>query len=176
MTTWDDWTRNVTDEFKSIPTEEIKRIVKERTLPFAVLMVNTQGDYNLGTVLRTGNALGAREIFYYGRKRWDRRGACGVMNYSDLIFLPNFEDIVALKSKYRFVGLEQNERSQNLRAYQFKPNTLIVAGEENCGLSSEVLDLCDDVVEIKQRGSVRSMNVGVAAGIAMFECAGKLNG
>jgi len=42
-------------------------------------------------------------------------------------------------------------------------------GEENSGLTPEMLAVCDALVYIKQFGSVRSLNVGTASGIIMYE-------
>jgi tRNA G18 (ribose-2'-O)-methylase SpoU len=48
-------------------------------------------------------------------------------------------------------------------------------GEEGTGLSKETMELCDIVVHITQYGSVRSLNVGTASGIAMYDFINKLN-
>ena len=48
-------------------------------------------------------------------------------------------------------------------------NLVWVFGQEGPGVSQELLAVCENVVHIPQLGSTRSMNVGVAAGIAMFE-------
>ena len=51
---------------------------------------------------------------------------------------------------------------------------LIFFGEEGCGLTEEILNLSDYRIEIEQYGSVRSLNVGTASGIVLFECVQRL--
>jgi tRNA G18 (ribose-2'-O)-methylase SpoU len=45
---------------------------------------------------------------------------------------------------------------------------VLVLGQEQFGIPKELLDICDDLLYIKQYGSVRSLNVGTASGIAMY--------
>jgi tRNA G18 (ribose-2'-O)-methylase SpoU len=163
------WTRNVLDKYKLLSNEEIKIDLKNNSLPFAVMMQHIEGDFNIGSVIRTANSLGAREIFYFGKKKYDKRAACGVYNYSDVKYLVSIEEIISLKEKYFFVGLENNikNKTHNINNYKWRENSLIVIGEEGSGLTQPVIDLCDDFVEIPGRGSVRSLNAGVASGIAM---------
>ena len=83
-TRWKSWTYNVVDEFKDKSTDEIKDILRATSHPFAVLMENWQGDFNIGTMIRNANAFNAKKVFYYGKKRYDRRGAVGTHHYVDL--------------------------------------------------------------------------------------------
>ena len=62
-------------------------------------------------------------------------------------------------------------REQPLEEKKFKPGTTLIFGGESDGLSDEILLFCDDIREITSYGSTRSVNVGVASGIAMFEWA-----
>ncbi|NBO56270.1 MAG: TrmH family RNA methyltransferase [Actinobacteria bacterium] len=166
------WTRNVIDEFKELPNEEIKRRIEERSNGFAVLMCHITGDFNIGTVLRSANFHGAKDFFYHGKKKYDRRGCVGVHNYTPMKFLDELEDIKAIKEDYTLVALENNIEGTS-RLYDFdwglpKPPCIVV-GEECNGIPREILDLCDRFVEIPNFGSVRSMNVGAAASIAMHD-------
>lgn len=166
--------RNVIDRFKGYSTEDIKAELKKNQNPFAVLMVHLNGDFNISCVLRSCNAFNGQALYYYGRKKIDRRGALGTYFYSDLIYLPDLEQVKVLKSKYKFVALEQTPNAVDLRDYNWSPNSCIVVGEESCGLQENILELCDDFVEVKQMGSVRSMNVAVAASIAMYDFMSKV--
>ncbi len=171
------WTRNVADKYKDLSTEEIKQDLKANSLPFAVLMMNIIGDLNFGSVIRSANFLGAREVFYYGKKRYDRRGAVGVHNYSSVNHLLDLAQVINLKSRYTFIALENNVERNIIPIQQFiypqEKEILFLIGEEGCGLSKEILDLCDHFVEISSRGSVRSLNASTAAGIAMYDFVAK---
>ena len=170
------WTRNVIDEFKELSNEEIQHRMLERSNGFAVLMTHITGDFNIGTVLRSANFHGAREFFYYGRKKFDRRGCVGVHNYTMMQHLDDIQNILELKDRYTLVGLENNI-SGTISIHEFgwnapKPPCIIV-GEECNGIPQEVLDMCDAFIEIPNFGSVRSMNVGSASSIAMYDYVSK---
>lgn len=161
---------NVRDEFKGISVEEIKKKVQAKTLPFAPLMMQIKGDFNFSTLVRNSNAFGAQEAFYFGpRKKWDRRGAVGTHHYTDVNYISTIEDIKALRAKYpHFIAMDIIPGvSVAMQDHVWEPGTLLFFGEEQQGLSQEILDMCDKVVHIPQRGSIRSINVGTASGIAL---------
>lgn len=166
--------RNILDKYKDWQNDLIKKDLKDNSFPYAILMTHLQGDFNLGTVIRSANAFGAREVYYYGKRKFDPRGACGTVHYTDVKYLPSLDDLHKLKDTYVFVGLEQTEKSVYLDGFKWpdKP-CMIVLGEESQGLTDEILNLCDHFVEIKQYGSVRSVNAGVAASIAMIDYVNK---
>lgn len=163
--------RNVKDEYKNLPNSEIKSLIREKSFGFAIMMSHIRGDYNFGSIIRSANAFGAEKVFYYGKKKFDPRLSCGVKNYTDVIYLSNFEDILKLKKEYSFVGLEQHHNSIPLFSFDWKTDKtpLIIIGEESQGLQEDVLKLCDYIVEIQMFGSVRSLNAAVSGSIAMSE-------
>ena len=174
---WRSWTYNVIDEFKGKTQDEIKDQLKSTRHPFAVLMEHWKGDFNIGTLIRNSNAFNANEVFYVGRKRYDRRGAVGTHHYIDLNYIDDFEDLWSLKDKYTFVCLDNNiEGVVSMEDFEWPDNALMIFGEEGEGVTSEMLELADHVVSIKQYGSVRSMNVGTTSGIAMYDYTRKYNG
>ena len=76
---------------------------------------------------------------------------------------------------YRLVGLEQATHSQNLNHYTFAPRTVLVIGNERLGISPEILELLDDVVEIPVYGLPHSFNVSSATAMALYEYRRQLN-
>ncbi len=170
------WTRNVIDEFKELPNDEICKRLDERSNEFAVLMTHVSGDFNIGTVLRSANFHGARDFFYCGRRKFDRRGCVGVHNYTKMQYLENIQNILQLKDRYTLVGLENNiPRTISIHQFDWKlpKPPCIVVGEECNGVPEDILSMCDVLVEIPNFGSVRSMNVGVASSIAMYDYVSK---
>lgn len=162
------WTYNVADRFKSMEVSQIKEELKRTALPFAVCFENVINDFNMGTAIRNANAFNAQEIYYIGNKRWDRRGAVGVHNYSDVKWIPSLDELVKLNDKYTFVGIDNIPGSVSISSYTFNPNTLLFFGEEGVGLTPKLQSMCKDIVHIDMYGSVRSLNCGTASGIAMF--------
>ena len=166
---------NVIDRYKSWNVQQIKEDVQNHTLPYAVLMQHISGDYNISTLVRNANAFGAQRVYYYGRRKWDRRGSVGTHHYTDLIHLDDLEGVKCLKNEYHVVGVENNlARSKDISQFEARPNTLFIFGEEGFGIHKEILDLCDEVIYIPQRGSVRSLNVGTCSGIVMNDYITKL--
>ena len=167
------WQYNVRDEFKSKTTEEIRQHLNATCLPFAVLMTQIRGDFNFGSIVRSLNSFGGSKVFYYGPKRhYDKRSCCGTYNYTDVIYLSTLEQIRELKSEYRFVALENNIERKVIPLPEYtwpNPKSLILLGEESIGLQPDILDMCDDFVEIPSHGSVRSLNASVAASLAMYD-------
>lgn len=167
--------RNVIDEYKHLSNEDIRAKVEANRLPYAILMTHINIDYNLGAVLRIGNCLGAK-VYYYGTKKWDKRGAIGAWYYSPITHIDSIDGIKALKSQYSFIALEQTKNSISLPHFEWPTNSLIMLGEESCGLqrTPEIFELADHFVEIPQRGSIRSMNAASACAIAAYDYTAKL--
>lgn len=166
---------NVLDKYAQWTVDLIREDVKKHTFPYAVMMQHIQGDFNLGTVIRNANAFGAKELFYYGKKHYDHRGTVGTQHYTSVKFLKEYQEVVNLLDKYTLVALECNVESQPMTNFTWPKNPLIVLGEELAGINPEVMSLCKHVVHIPQYGSVRSINVGTASGIAMCDFVNKFN-
>lgn len=164
--------RNVMDKYKGWMEDLIKEDLKKNFLPYAVCMEQWQGDFNFATLVRNANAFGAKEVYYIGQKKWDRRGAVGTHHYTEVKYLQNLEELKALRSIYpTVVGVDNIPGSSDLCDMIWKPNTLLIFGEEGTGLTKEVIEMCDYIVQIPMRGSVRSLNAGVASGIIMYDVA-----
>ena len=97
--------RNVLDKYKETSTEDIKEELKKTALPAAILMSQIEGDFNFSCIIRTANNFNISKVFYFGNKKYDKRGAQGTFNYTDVIFLSSLEEIKGLKQNYVFVGL-----------------------------------------------------------------------
>ena len=172
---WNSWTYNVEDRFKGKSKEEIRRTLRSTSHNFAVMMEHWNGDFNIGTMIRNANAFNAEKVFYYGKRKYDRRGAVGTHHYVDLNHIDGYDVLVSLKPKYKFVCLDNVEGSIPMEDFEWPENSLMIFGEEGIGLSEQMLKLADYTVSITQYGSVRSMNVGTTSGIAMYDYINKLN-
>lgn len=172
---WSLWKRNVIDKYKSMTDEKIREDLKQSASPIAVCMEHWKGDFNISTLIRNANAFNIEKVYYLGKKKIDVRGAVGTHHYVDIDYLDDgHKRLVELKNKYTFVAIDNNvDKAHKLCKFDWnkleKP-PLILFGEEGCGLTEEVLNLADYRIEIEQYGSVRSLNVGTASGIVLFEC------
>ena len=163
--------RNIQDRYKGWHEDLIREDLESATFPFAVLMEHLQGDFNIGTIVRTANAMGAEKMFYTGKKKWDKRGAVGTYNYTMVEYLQDIRDVLQTvkNNNYTVVSLECRDGARSLYDFEWPEKSLIVVGEEGDGLSEEMIRASDYIVEIPQYGSVRSMNAATAAGIAMYD-------
>ena len=160
------WSYNVIDKYKHLSVDQIKAEVKKHSLPFAVCMQQIQGDFNFGTLVRNANAFGAEQVFYFGKKKWDRRGAQGTYHYTDVSYIEQLSELTNLG--YTLVAVDNIEGAIPFDKFVWPEKPLLIFGEEGTGISSEVLEVCKNVVYIPQTGSVRSVNVGCASAIIMY--------
>jgi tRNA G18 (ribose-2'-O)-methylase SpoU len=134
-----------------------------------VAIENWQHDLNIGTVVRTANAFNAEGIHIVGKRRWNRRGAMVTDKY---MHVHHHEDIASLvawatANDLRVVGIDIVPGSVPIETAVLPERTLFIFGQEGPGLSPEACSVASMVCSIAQFGSTRSINVGVAAGIAM---------
>lgn len=161
---------NVRDQFKPMQKEEIVKYLQETASGFAVCMAHVEYDFNIAGVIRAANNFNANEIFYFGTKKFDRRGACGCYNYNPFQYLKTYEEFIALKEKYTFIGFETG--GTPLVSFDWKvcnKPPMIIVGSENLGIPEEIMKTCEYMVEIPSLGSVRSLNAAVASSIAMYD-------
>ncbi len=165
--------RNVIDFYKYWTIDAINSHLDKNRHPFAILCSNLANDFNISTTIRNNNAFLAQEVFIYGKKKWDRRGAVGAHLYSRIQHLSAEEDLDKIKG-YTWIGIDNIEGAVPMDTYIWPEKTLMCFGQEQIGLPSEIISRCQDIVYIKQYGSVRSLNVGTASGIAMYDYTSKL--
>jgi len=162
---------NVHDSLKNLSKEELQKFYLSHRHKAAVAMTHVESDFNLSNVIRSANFLGFKEVFYIGGKRnWDRRGAVGTQNYIPVVYCPTYEYFLnIIENQYIPVALENNKTKNPINIFQYKwpINSVIVCGEEQNGIPNELLNKINTCVEIPAYGTVRSLNVGTAAGIAM---------
>ncbi len=170
---------NISDKYKydrltKWSVDLIKKDLQQNSFPYAVMMENFAGDFNISSCLRACNAMGGSEMFYLGRKHYDKRGAVGTYNYTQMTHLSSREELLKLKEKYILVALENTvPGSESIYDYEWDKNSLIIVGEEGVGITPETLGLCDKFVYIPQYGSVRSMNAAAAVSIALYDYTAK---
>ncbi|HEX5135381.1 MAG TPA: TrmH family RNA methyltransferase [Planctomycetota bacterium] len=159
----------VRDEYKGMAPEEIKAALDKKRFPFAVCVANVEYDFNLGTIIRNANAFLAREVVIFGRRKMDLRGAMGAHVYENIVHVRDAEALRAHARErgYALVCFEESPGAMPLAEFSWPPDPLMIFGQEGPGIPEEVRALADATVFIPLLGSMRSINVGVASGIAM---------
>lgn len=167
--------KNVIDYYKTWVDDDIIEDLDKRRNDYIVLCENYAHDFNISTTIRNAEAFLAREVWICGRRKYDARGTVGTQ-HRQRIFKEEFSApvIKACKSLgYKIVVFDNIPGAKNINDYEWNPHSLMVFGQESIGVSQTALDLADDVVYIPQYGSVRSINVGTASGIAMHDYCSK---
>lgn len=161
----------VRDEYKGMAPEEIRAALDAKRFPFAVCVANIEYDFNLGTIIRNANAFLAREVVICGRRKMDLRGAMGSHVYENVVHVRDAEELGAHARErgYAMVCFEEAPGAVPLAEFQWPPDPLMIFGQEGPGIPAEVRALADATVFIPLFGSMRSINVGVAAGIAIYD-------
>jgi tRNA G18 (ribose-2'-O)-methylase SpoU len=78
--------------------------------------------------------------------------------------------VASLKRQgWHIVGVEQDPRAKDYRSFKARGKTLFVFGNEVRGISPALRKGCDELIEIPMRGKKESLNVSVAAGVALFQ-------
>ena len=152
-----------------------------------VIAHNIRSTHNIGAIFRTSEGFGVSKIIVSGYSPYpkttnDKRLPHIVDKLTlqihktalDAETMVPFEyqespDINSLKQQgYVIVGLEQDKRSIMLNKYKAPPKIVLLLGEEVKGITSDMRELCDDLIEISMVGKKESFNVSVAAGIALY--------
>lgn len=162
-------TRNVLDEFKEVPHDEIVQQLNARGVELEIAIENLERDFNMGTIVRTANALGIRRIHVIGRRQWNKRGAMKTDAYLEVTYHASVDEFVKAVQSRQIVAVDIVPSAVDIRDIKKPNDAVLVFGAEGPGLSDEMLAAADQIVKIQQLGSTRSINVGVAAGIAMWE-------
>ncbi len=163
--------RNVVDRYRYWTREAIVADLDARRHPFHVAIENWQHDFNIGAVVRNANAFLAAEVHIVGNRRWNRRGAMVTDRYQHIRHHDDVDALVAWASSARLplIGIDNLPGSSELSGADLPRSCVLLFGQEGPGLSAAAHAACATVLHIPQYGSTRSINAGVASGIAMYE-------
>ncbi len=161
--------RNVVDAYRYWRREAVAADLARRAHPFHVAIENLGHDHNIGTVVRTANAFAAAGVHIVGRRRWNRRGAMVTDRYLRLHHHPDVDGLAAFADAHGLtvVAVDNTPGAVPLETADLPRACVLLFGQEGPGLSGPARELASLSVSIAQFGSTRSINAGVAAGIAM---------
>jgi 23S rRNA (guanosine2251-2'-O)-methyltransferase len=146
-----------------------------RGVPLIVVLDGIEDPHNVGAILRTADAAGADGVIRQSRRAAALDGAAakasaGAISHVRIADVVNIaRALEELKEAGVWtVGLA-GDSSKRLDQVDLTVPTALVLGAEGSGLRRLVRDRCDWLASIPMRGHVQSLNVSVAAGIALFE-------
>lgn len=163
-----------TSELNRLSTEQYKKSDK---MPVVVVLDNVRSMHNVGAVFRTSDAFRISKLYLCGitacpPHREIRKTAIGAETSIDWEYYESATlAVTKLKAEgYRIYGVEQTRHSVELQDISFESGKIaFVFGNEIDGVSEEVLEICDECIEIPQLGTKHSINISVACGVVLWE-------
>ncbi|APT87699.1 TrmH family RNA methyltransferase [Corynebacterium flavescens] len=161
--------RNVVDAYRYWKREAVTQDIDKRRHPLHIAIENFENDSNIGTVVRTANAFAVDTVHIVGRRRWNRRGAMVTDRYQHLRHHDTVAELIewAQEEGLTVVAIDNTPGSVPLETAQLPKRCLLLFGQEGPGVTQQAQDAARMTCSIAQFGSTRSINAGVAAGIAM---------
>lgn len=168
---------------KKLKITEIERLSLEdfatsHKVPLVLVLDNVRSMNNIGSVFRSADAFRIERIILCGITACPPHpdihktalGAEDSVAWSYVADTPDAIDALRLEG-YRVYALEQAHGSLSLEAVEVQPHEhyALVLGNEVHGVQQSVVDLCHGCIEIPQYGTKHSLNVSVAAGIALWQ-------
>ncbi len=162
-------TRNVVDAYRYWTREAIVADIDRRRHRLHIAIENFGNDANIGAVVRTANAFAVDTVHIVGRRRWNRRGAMVTDRYQRLRHHDTTADLLAFAGDERLtvVAVDNVPGAKRIEETTLPLACLLVFGQEGPGITDDTKTGAELTVSIAQFGSTRSVNAGVAAGIAM---------
>jgi tRNA G18 (ribose-2'-O)-methylase SpoU len=162
--------RNVVDRYRYWRVDAIVADLDTRRHPLHVAIENWGRDLNIGSVVRTANAMNAAGVHVIGRRRWNRRGAMVTDRY---LHVTHHDDVAgfvawAAAADVPVIGIDNVPGSVPLEGYPLPRACALLFGEESTGLTPQAQRAAQVVLHITQHGSTRSINAGAAAAVAMW--------
>lgn len=173
---------------RKLLNEELSRLTAEQMmqqqkLPLVVVLDNVRSHLNVGSVFRTADAFMVEAIYLCGITGTPPHrdihktalGATETVQWKH--FASTDEAVQELKREgYSVIAIEQAEKAMMLN--DFKPaedkKYAFFFGNEVEGVSQQVIDVCDNVIEIPQFGTKHSLNIAVSAGVVIWDVFSKL--
>lgn len=146
--------------------------------PICLLLDDFEDPLNVGSFFRLSDALGVEKIYLTGKTpvpphRKISRTSRSTEKYVDYVYFDKVEEVMSSlkKQNYTIIALEITSNSIDLRNLDYLKfeKICLVAGSENQGIKTFILNSADHTIHIPMLGNNSSMNVATAGAIALFE-------
>jgi len=165
---------------KELRTQDVDQALKESLPkhPISIILDNVLDTYNVGSIFRLADATAVNKVYLCGETLTPpnsriKKASINTWQWVDWEYcataLEAVERIRSQQHGVKVVAVEQDERSVPFQTVKFEFPSAIVVGHESNGVSKEVLDICDHIVELPMWGINVSLNVMVSCGIVLYE-------
>ncbi len=145
--------------------------ILERPRELIVACAAMRSNVNISSIARTAGACAVARLILTGNPSLVSKIARDAVSELEISVHRSLKPVLLrLRNEdYRLVGLEQATNSRIIHDYQFRRRTALVIGNERTGLTPDILEILDDVVEIPVYGLPHSFNVATATGMTLYE-------
>lgn len=164
-------------ELRTTPLDpEAAKSIKKN--PITIIVDNVLDTYNVGSIFRLADAVAAQKVILCGGTLTPpnsriKKASINTWQWVSWEYADSAAQAIAkLKSEHpalRVVAVEQDPRSRPFDEVTYTFPLAIVVGHETNGVTKEVLDMADSIVEIPMWGINKSLNVMVSCGIVLYE-------
>ena len=164
------------------PTPEEIGAIKR--YPIYIILDNVLDTYNVGAIFRLADAVSAEKVILCGKTTTPpdhkiKKSSVDTWKWVQWEYAQTAMKAIAsvkrLASSVKIIAIEQDERSVSFEKADYSFPIALVVGHETDGVSQEVLDIADHIVEIPLFGVNRSLNVMVSLAIVLYEVVKKNN-
>jgi 23S rRNA (guanosine2251-2'-O)-methyltransferase len=157
--------------------EECLALAEERGEPALLLLLDhLQDPQNVGTLLRTAEAVGAHGVVMPGRRAAEVTPAVvnassGATEHLRIVVVGNLaQTIEQLQRESVWVaGVEDDERAQEFDEVDLNMPLALVIGAEGTGMARLTRERCDFLVRLPMRGQIESLNAAVAGSVMLYQ-------
>lgn len=142
---------------------------------FGLVLPDIRSCHNVGALFRTADACGVDFLYLTGYTATPPKPQIDKVSLGAEKWMPwkHYKNTLTLvkslkKKGIKIVALEKNENSVDIGTVNFSAPMVLVVGNEVDGVDPKILALADMVVHIPMYGKKESLNVSVAAGIALY--------
>jgi len=156
----------------------IEEYKKRKKNPITLILDNVLDTYNVGAIFRLADALSVEKVYLCGGTETPpnskiKKASINTWQWMEWEYQPTaFQAVGNLKSQnpnLKIVVVEQDPRSIPFQKAEYQFPLALVVGNETYGVSKEVLDVADMIVELPMWGINKSLNVMVSCGIVLYE-------
>ena len=142
---------------------------------FILILPNIRSAHNVGAMLRTADGAGVDKVYVTGYSPTPdhpkvMKVSLGAEKFVSWEYVKQPARLIKkLKtSGFQIIALEQTKNSVTIYEWQPEFPVALIVGNEKTGVTKNILQLCDTTIEIPMRGKKNSLNVSIAAGIALY--------
>jgi 23S rRNA (guanosine2251-2'-O)-methyltransferase len=170
----------------SNPEEVDKKNIKKN--PIYIILDNVLDTYNIGAIFRLADAVAAEKIFLCGDTETPpnpriKKSSINTWKWVDWEYEMTAKNAVlrlknqsaGWRTKIKVVAVEQSRSSIKLKNLKIEFPVAVVVGNETHGVSKEILDMSDIIVELPMFGVNKSLNVMVSLGIVLYKLVESIN-